>query len=169
VAWDAAVPPTRAREGEHGGIADRGGTESEAAIERERLGTAAMARWECRFRRFATTNVRTAALKCCSRTVLRRIVGDSHQSALIPVRRLPHYSPSRGCFEMVSCDPRATRHWGQRGRRRCDGRSAAESPASCMASRIGGGPYEREAISLRENGAARRANGASIAGGQSSQ
>jgi hypothetical protein len=51
VAWDAAVPVSGTDEGQHGGIVHRGGTESQAAAERERLGAAPVAEWGSRVRR----------------------------------------------------------------------------------------------------------------------
>ena len=62
VARDKAVPVTRTTEGEHGRAVHRGGTESEANIECERMGASPLARWDSRHRRFNAAYLRRGIL-----------------------------------------------------------------------------------------------------------
>jgi hypothetical protein len=78
VAWAAAVPAAGACEGEHGGTADRGGAESQAAIERERLGTAPVAGWGRRVGRYAAAPACRNAVKHPLRLISRPCTRGHH-------------------------------------------------------------------------------------------
>ncbi len=103
MARDVPVPASQAREGEYGGTIHRGGAEPEAPAECERLGTAPLARWGRRMRRFVARNERATDLTRRSWMVLRLFLGDSCRYALMLLRQLPPFSPRPTFFDTPRC------------------------------------------------------------------
>ncbi len=79
MAWDAAVPLTWDREGEYGGGIHCGGSEPEATIERDGLGTPSLAGRGDQFRQFDAPKRSREGVAHDLVVVFRVITGDDRR------------------------------------------------------------------------------------------